>query len=206
MKVREMISGARVVPIVTVYDEKEGLNLVKALAAGGVKAFEITLRSPFGLDTITKAKANFPELKVGAGTVTTAREFEAALKAGADFVVTPGINAKFASDIAAFKAPVLVGASTAGEIMLAADYGHYTLKFYHALASGGVVALKAFAKPFSQVKFVPAGGIDATNAREFLALENVLALASSSWINPKELVLDKNYERITAVAKKALEI
>lgn len=200
------LATAKIVPIVTIYEEKEALNLAKALIDGGATALEVTLRSPFGLNAIKQIKKEFPKTLVAAGTVTNIKEFEAALKVGADFIITPGFSEKFAQQIAPFKAAVLPGVATASDIMSAAECGYYTLKFYHAVLCGGVEAIKAYSKPFSHIKFIPTGGINASNAREFLSHPNVVALGSSSWVNPKELVLDKNYERITLLTKKAFEI
>ena len=202
----KQLGAAKIIPIVTIYEEREAINLARALIDGGARVLEITLRSPHGLGAIARIKAEFPRVVVAAGTVTNVREFEAALKAGADFIITPGFSEKFATQIAPFRANVLPGVATASEIMTAADFGYYTLKFYHAVLAGGAAAITAFAKPFSHIRFVPTGGINAANAREFLAHPNVVALGSSSWVNPKELVLDKNYERITMLMKRALEI
>jgi len=174
---------APVIPVLVIDDIDHALPIAEALVAGGLPALEVTLRTPCALDAIRIMK-QVPGATVGAGTVLTPDDLERALDAGAEFIVSPGITPRLGEAAARSGAAFLPGTANAADIMLALELGFSRLKFFPAIASGGVPALKAITGPFGQVKFCPTGGITQDTAPEWLALDAVLCVGGS-WMVPK---------------------
>jgi 2-dehydro-3-deoxyphosphogluconate aldolase / (4S)-4-hydroxy-2-oxoglutarate aldolase len=170
--------------------------------AGGIRMLEVTLRSPVALACIEAIAREVPEAVVGAGTVRSASDAQAAVLAGARFAVSPGYTRAVGKACRDLGIALLPGVATGSEIMLAQEDGYTNLKFFPALQAGGLPMLKAWQGPFADVRFCPTGGIGAANAREFLALPNV-ACVGGSWIAPVEALAAGDWGRITQLAAEA---
>lgn len=174
---------APVIPVLVIEDLDHARPIAEALVAGGLPALEVTLRTPCALEAIKRMK-QVPGAVVGAGTVLSPDDLDRALDAGAEFIVSPGLTPKLGEAAARSGAAFLPGAGNAADIMLAMEFGFSRLKFFPAVASGGVPALKAITGPFGQVRFCPTGGITQETAPEWLALDAVLCVGGS-WMVPK---------------------
>ena len=184
MKAIELIMRtAPVIPGLVVDDAKHARPIAQALVAGGLKVLEVTLRTPAALDVIAEMKA-VPGAIVGAGTVLNEADLRASIDAGAEFIVSPGLTEPLGKAAIASGIPFLPGIANAGDIMRGLDMGLAHFKFFPAEASGGIAALKALAAPFHQCRFCPTGGITATTAPNWLALEPVLCVGGS-WVVEK---------------------
>lgn len=186
-------------PVIVINDITEAIPLAQALVAGGVRMLEITLRTGLGLEAIKIIKQTVPDAIVGAGTVTNATQFEAALSQGAEFVVSPGISTELLRVAQEWNGPYLPGVATASEVMQARNAGFRYQKLFPAEVLGGVSALKALAGPFNDVRFCPTGGVGQGNYQDYLAQENVFAVGGS-WLTPKELVQTGNWSAIESLA------
>ncbi|MEQ8401377.1 MAG: 2-dehydro-3-deoxy-phosphogluconate aldolase [Roseitalea porphyridii] len=196
-----IMEGQPVIPVIVIDDAGSAAPLARALAAGGLPAVEITLRTEAALDAIAAIASEVPEAIVGAGTALDAGQYEAAVAAGARFVVSPGFTPDLA-DAAEGSVPLLPGCVTPSEIMAALAEGYTHLKFFPAGQAGGVAYIKALASPFSAVRFCPTGGVSPDNAGDYLALPNVVCVGGS-WVAPKEAVAGGDWDRITALAQEA---
>ena len=196
-----IMTAQPVIPVLKIAKASDAVPLARALAAGGLPAVEITLRTPAALDAIRAVAAEVPEAIVGAGTILDARQFDAAADAGARFVVSPGFTPQLAA-AAEGRAPLLPGAITPGEIMAAAEAGYSVLKFFPAGQAGGAAFLEALASPFAGIRFCPTGGIGPDNAGRYLALGNVVCVGGS-WVAPDALVAAGRWSEITGLARRA---
>jgi len=174
---------APVIPVLVIDDAAHGVPIAQALVAGGLPVLEVTLRTPAALDVI-RAMKTVPGAVVGAGTVLNARDLDASLEAGAEFIVSPGLTAGLAQAAAKTGVPFLPGTANASDIMLGLDLGLTRFKFFPAEASGGIAALKAISGPFGEVRFCPTGGITQATAGNWLALDAVLCVGGS-WLVPQ---------------------
>ena len=169
---------APVIPVLVIEDVAHALPVAQALVAGGLFALEVTMRTPCALDVIREMK-QVPGAVVGAGTVLNPRDLDAALEAGAEFIVSPGLTPALGAAAIASGVPFLPGTANAADIMLGLDMGLTRFKFFPAEASGGMAALKAIAAPFGMARFCPTGGITPASAPQWLALEAVLCVGGS---------------------------
>jgi 2-dehydro-3-deoxyphosphogluconate aldolase/(4S)-4-hydroxy-2-oxoglutarate aldolase len=192
---------APVIPVLVVDDASIAGALAAALVAGGLPALEVTLRTPEALDVI-REMAKIEGGVVGAGTLLTSKDVEAAKEAGATFGVAPGATARLLDACEANDLPLLPGAATATESMALLERGYTVQKFFPAAANGGAPALKAIGAPIPQVKFCPTGGVSLANANEYLSLPNVLCVGGS-WVAPIDLVKASDWAGITALAAQA---
>jgi 2-dehydro-3-deoxyphosphogluconate aldolase/(4S)-4-hydroxy-2-oxoglutarate aldolase len=183
MNIDAIMRTAPVIPVIVIEDEAHAVPLAEALVAGGLRVLEVTLRTPAALPAI-RAMKQVPGAIVGAGTVTNPRELDAALEAGSEFVVSPGLTDTLGKAAIAAGVPFLPGIANAGDIMRGLDLGLDRFKFFPAMAAGGLPALKALAAPFGQCRFCPTGGISLDNAAEWLAFDPVLCVGGS-WVSPK---------------------
>ena len=174
---------APVIPVLVIDDLAHAVAIAEALVAGGLPALEVTLRTPCALDVI-RAMKQVPGAVVGAGTVLNPRELDAALEAGAEFIVSPGLTPALGKAAVEAGVPFLPGTANAADVMLGLDLGLAHFKFFPAEASGGIAALKAIAAPFGMAKFCPTGGITLASAADWLAIDRVLCVGGS-WIVPK---------------------
>jgi 2-dehydro-3-deoxyphosphogluconate aldolase / (4S)-4-hydroxy-2-oxoglutarate aldolase len=196
---RDLLSISPVVPVVVLDSAADAVPLARALARGGVRIMEITLRTAAGLEAIERVAAEVPETTVGAGTVTTPEEVAAAVKAGAQFIVTPGATDRLLAAALDTGLPLLAGASTLTEILRLREHGQQAVKFFPAEASGGAAYLKAVAGPVPDVSFCPTGGIGPANAAEYLALPNV-GCVGGSWLTPAAAVRAGDWAAIERLA------
>ena len=171
---------APVIPVLVIDDLAHAVPIAQALVAGGLPALEVTLRTPCALDVI-RAMKQVPGAVVGAGTVLNHRDLDAALEAGAQFIVSPGLTPALGKAAVAAGVPFLPGTANASDVMLGLDLGLTHFKFFPAAASGGIAALKAIAAPFGMARFCPTGGITLATAPDWLALDAVLCVGGS-WI------------------------
>lgn len=179
----EIMRMAPVIPVLVVEDVAHALPIANALVAGGLPVLEVTLRTPCALDVIREMR-KVSGAVVGAGTVLNPDDLDAALKAGAEFIVSPGLTKKLAKAAIKSKVPFLPGTANASDIMQGLDLGLSRFKFFPAEASGGIAALKAIAAPFGMARFCPTGGITQASAPDWLALDAVLCVGGS-WLVPK---------------------
>lgn len=198
----DLLSISPVVPVVVIDDVADAVPLARALARGGVRIMEITLRTGAGLGAIERVAAEVPETMVGAGTVTTPDEAEAALKAGSRFLVTPGATDRLLTAVLDTGLPILAGASTLTEILRLREHGQQAVKFFPAEAAGGTAYLSAVAGPVPDVRFCPTGGITPRNAGEYLALPNV-GCVGGSWLTPRAQVRAGEWAAIERLAAEA---
>lgn len=196
-----MMRLAPVIPVIVIDEEAHAVPLAEALVAGGLRVLEVTLRTPAALPAI-RAMKQVEGAIVGAGTVTNPRELDAALEAGSEFIVSPGLTEPLGRAAIASGVPFLPGIANAGDIMRGLDLGLDRFKFFPAMAAGGLPALKALAAPFGNVRFCPTGGISLANAPEWLAFEPVLCVGGS-WVAPRGA---PDGAAITAAAREAAEL
>jgi 2-dehydro-3-deoxyphosphogluconate aldolase / (4S)-4-hydroxy-2-oxoglutarate aldolase len=182
-RIDELMRVAPVIPVIVIDEIAHAIPLAEALVAGGLRVLEVTLRTPAALEAITAMKAVKGAI-VGAGTVTSPRDLEAALAAGSEFIVSPGLTEPLGKAAIASGVPFLPGIANAGDIMRGLDLGLDRFKFFPAMAAGGLPALKALAAPFGQCRFCPTGGIGPENAAEWLAFAPVLCVGGS-WVAPR---------------------
>jgi len=181
--IEAIMRAAPVIPVIVIDDIAHAVPLAEALVAGGLPALEVTLRTPQALDAI-RAMKQVKGAIVGAGTVVNQADLEAALDAGCEFIVSPGLTPALAQAAIQHDVAFLPGIANAGDIMMGLDLGLTHFKFFPAMAAGGLPALKALAAPFGQCKFCPTGGISLANAAEWLAFDPVLCVGGS-WVAPK---------------------
>lgn len=197
-----IMSGQPVIPVIVIDDAAAAVPLARALAAGGLKAVEITLRTDAALDAIRAVADEVPEAIVGAGTALNEKQFDQAVAAGSRFVVSPGFTRPLALHAARGDVPLLPGTSSPSEIMDALDCGYSLLKFFPAEQSGGAGYLKALASPFGGVRFCPTGGVSLANAPDYLKLPNVICVGGS-WVAPSEAMRTGDWATITRLAREA---
>jgi 2-dehydro-3-deoxyphosphogluconate aldolase/(4S)-4-hydroxy-2-oxoglutarate aldolase len=191
-----------VIPVIVIDRVADAVPLAQALLAGGVRVLEVTLRTPVALQAIREIVAAVPEAIVGAGTLRTAADVNAARQAGCSFGVSPGLTPALARACRDTALPLLPGVATASEVLAAQDEGLSFLKFFPATAAGGLPLLKALAGPFPDISFCPTGGITPETAPQFLALGNV-RVCGGSWLTPADAVAAGDWARITALARAA---
>lgn len=201
IRAAEICRLAPVVPVLVIDDIAHAKKLAEALIAGGLPALEVTLRTAVALDAI-RAMAEVPGGVVGAGTLLTPADVKAAKAAGAMFGVSPGATERLLDACAEYELPLLPGAATATEVMLLLEMGYTVQKFFPAEQSGGAAYLKSIGSPIPQVSFCPTGGISLKNARDYLALTNILCVGGS-WVAPKDAMQRGDWTAITTLAAEA---
>ncbi|GGL60792.1 bifunctional 4-hydroxy-2-oxoglutarate aldolase/2-dehydro-3-deoxy-phosphogluconate aldolase [Wenxinia marina] len=197
----ELCGLAPVIPVLVVSDASSAADLARALVAGGLPALEVTLRTPAALDAI-REMATVEGGVVGAGTLMSEKDVEAAKEAGATFGVSPGATDRILDAAEANDLPLLPGAATPSEVMRLLERGYSVMKFFPAEVNGGVPALKAIGAPIPQVRFCPTGGIDLARAPSYLALPNVMCVGGS-WVAPPDKVKAGDWEGIARLAAEA---
>ena len=197
-----LLGKNRVIPVLMFDSARQGVAVVRALAAGGVSVAEVTLRTSAGLDAIRAIAEECPDVLVGAGTVLSAKDLDNSLKAGAKFIVTPGTSPKLREALVTAPVPVLAGAVTISEMLTLAELGFTEMKFFPAGAAGGLDYLKSVAGPCPHLKFCPTGGVGPKNMADFLALPNIFAVGGS-WLTPKAAVDAGDMATLTRLAQEA---
>jgi len=195
----ELVSYGPVIPVIVLHRVSDAVPLARALLAGGVRVLEVTLRTPVALACMAAIVREVPEAIVGAGTIRSVADAEAAKDAGCRFGVSPGWVSNIGHACRNLGLPLLPGVATASEVMAANAAGYDFLKFFPATAAGGIPMLKALAGPFPDVVFCPTGGITPDTAPQFLGLPNV-KVCGGSWLTPQDAVDAGDWDRITALA------
>ncbi len=202
MNIRDIVALAPVIPVLTVTDVNAAAPLARALAAGGLRVLEVTMRTPVALAAIEAMRRAVPEAIVGVGTLTRPVDFAGAGRAGAQFGVTPGLTPELAAAARGARFPLLPGVMTPTELIGARALGYDVLKLFPAQQAGGIAMLKALGAPFPDVLFCPTGGITRASAADFLALPNVVCVGGS-WLAPAELMAAGDWAAIEALARDA---
>ena len=201
----QKVKNAKVIPVLKFENTEDAMNTINALSAGGIQIAEITYRTEKASECIKMISQKFPDMLVGAGTITNVKKAKDAVLNGAKFIVMPGYDKKTVSWCIRKKIPVVPGVATPSEIMKAVNKGINVLKLFPAEVSGGIKLLRALKGPFYDVNFIPTGGITSENAKEFLALSNVIAVGGT-WIAGEDAVKNKQWQLITQEAEKIREI
>ena len=205
--IEDIIAQTRVIPVITVDDARDAVPLCRALAKGGLRVAEITFRTAAAKEALTLVARELPEVLLGAGTVTTAEEAQAAAEAGARFALAPGCNPKVIAAARAAGMQFFPGICTPSDIEMALEAGCTTLKFFPAEAAGGRLMLEAISTPYKHrgVRFIPTGGITANNLAPWLAVAGVMACAGT-WMAPQSRILAKDWAEITTLATEAVAL
>ena len=198
----EKLENAALVPVVALNDAKKAVPLSKALYKGGIPAIEVTFRTDAAEEAIKLIAKECPEMFVGAGTVINAKQAETAVKAGAQFLVSPGFVEEVADWAISNNIPYLPGVCTPSDVMNVLLKGLEVMKFFPAEASGGTNMLKNLGGPFPQVKFMVTGGISPKNMEEYIKTKNVIALGGS-WVSKSDLIDNNEWDTITELSLEA---
>ncbi|MEM0514402.1 bifunctional 4-hydroxy-2-oxoglutarate aldolase/2-dehydro-3-deoxy-phosphogluconate aldolase [Pseudoalteromonas sp. YIC-827] len=205
MAIEQILASAPVVPVVVIERLEDAAPLAQALYKGGLRALEITLRTSVAAQAVKIMKETVPEAYVGTGTVIDKATFEASVNAGADFMVSPGVNDELLALASQSDIPFLPGAATPSEVMKLAERGFSFLKFFPAAAAGGPAMLKSIGGPLPDIKFCPTGGISLQSAPEYLALDNVVCVGGT-WMLDKKLIENKDWQAIEELARQASQL
>lgn len=205
MNIRDILRASPVIPVLTVHDVAQAAPLARALVDGGLKVLELTLRTPCALEALGRMRAAAPEAIIGAGTLTRPEDFAAAVAAGAQFGVTPGLTPALVAAAAHLDLPLLPGVMTPTELIAARAAGFTACKLFPAQQAGGVGMLKALAGPFPDSVFCPTGGVTRQNAAEYLAQPNVLCVGGS-WLVPHEALDLGDWGAIEMLARDAASL
>ncbi|GAA9928287.1 bifunctional 4-hydroxy-2-oxoglutarate aldolase/2-dehydro-3-deoxy-phosphogluconate aldolase [Helicobacter pylori] len=204
-KIIEVLQISPIIPVVVIENIKDAVPLAQSLVEGGIHIIEVTLRSSCALEAIELIAKNVPKMRVGVGTILNPTQLEQAQNRGAEFLISPGLTIKLLEYAKKKDMPLIPGVSSSSEVMQALELGYSALKFFPAEYCGGVKLLNAFNGPFKGVRFCPTGGISADNMRSYLNLENVLCVGGS-WLTPKNLIQNKEWDKITEICKRSLAL
>ena len=204
-EVLEQIQKIGIVPVVVINDAKDAAPLAKALCEGGLPCAEVTFRTDAAEESIRIMSEQFPEMLVGAGTVLTTEQVDRAVAAGAKFIVSPGLNPRIVKYCVEKGILITPGCANPSDVEQALENGLEVVKFFPAEAAGGLKMIKAMAAPYVDVKFMPTGGINQNNVREYLAYTRILA-CGGSWMVKGDLVDAGEFDKIRELAAEAVEI
>ncbi|MBE5871960.1 MAG: bifunctional 4-hydroxy-2-oxoglutarate aldolase/2-dehydro-3-deoxy-phosphogluconate aldolase [Lachnospiraceae bacterium] len=202
-KVIDKISKIGIVPVIALDDAKDAAPLAKALSEGGIDCAEVTFRTAAAKDTIRIIAKNYPDMLVGAGTVLTQKQVDEAVEAGAEFIVSPGLNPQVVAYCIEKGVPVVPGTSTPSDVETALSLGLEVVKFFPAEAAGGIGMIKAMSAPYGGVKFMPTGGINADNLNQYLDFSKVIA-CGGSWMVKKDLIKAGDFDKIKELTEQAV--
>ena len=197
-----LLDRVPVIPVVVIDDLDHAVPIAKALVAGGLPVIELTLRTPVALDAIERIAGEVPEIFLGAGTIVDPGQAKQAAAAGAQFLVSPGSTRTILGAMTDTGLPHLPGVATVSEIMTALEAGYTELKFFPAEAAGGAPYLKSVGSPIPAARFCPTGGVSTSNAAQYLSLPNV-GCVGGSWITPADVLVARDWARITELAADA---
>lgn len=199
----DIMALSPVIPVLAIGNVDQAIPLARALADGGLKVLEVTLRTPCALEAIQRIASSIDDVCIGAGTVLTGQDLDLAQAAGARFAVSPGATAALLTAARRSGLPFLPGIATPSEIMTALEAGFDCLKFFPAEAAGGIAMLKSFGGPFPGVSFCPTGGVREETLASYLALKNVAAVGGT-WLAPADLLAQQEWRKIQTLAESAL--
>lgn len=194
-----------IVPVVKIENAVDAEPLAKALIAGGLPLAEITFRTDAAAEAIARMVKAYPDMLIGAGTVLTPEQADSAVRAGAKFIVSPGFNPRVVKHCITKGYPVVPGCSTCGEMEQAMELGLDVVKFFPAEASGGLAVLKAVSAPYSKLKFMPTGGIDATNILTYLKFPKIVACGGSFMVKDA-LIKAGKFDEIERLTREAVAL
>lgn len=203
--VLERIEECKVVPVVALEKEEDALPLAEALIAGGLPCAEVTFRTAAAETAIRFMKGAYPEMLVGAGTVLTVDQVDQAVAAGAEFIVSPGFDAEIVDHCIANELPVFPGCITPTEIAQAVRRGVDVIKFFPAEQSGGLSTIKALAAAYTNLRFMPTGGIGINNLNHYLAFDKIVA-CGGSWMVKGDLIRGKDFNRVRELTAEAVAV
>ena len=198
----ERLRKIKIVPVVKLSDPKHAVPLAKALVEGGLPCAEVTFRTAAAAESIRLMKEACPEMLVGAGTVLTNDQVNEAIAAGAEFIVSPGLNPRTVRYCQERQIPILPGVATASEIEQALELGITKVKFFPAEANGGLPAIKALAAPYNMMEFMPTGGVNPGNVKDYLGFSKIYA-CGGTWMVSEELMEKGEFEKIKELTKQA---
>ena len=201
----EQLGRYGIVPVVVLNDAKKALPLAKALCDGGLPCAEVTFRTDAAEESIRIMSREFPDMLIGAGTVLSTEQVDRAVAAGAKFIVSPGLNPQVVTYCQEKNIPIVPGVVTPTEMEQAMELGLKIVKFFPAEPSGGLAMIKAVAAPYTMLKFMPTGGINAKNVRDYLAYDKILA-CGGSWMVKGSLIDEDRFDEIKAMCREAVEI
>ncbi|KGQ37989.1 bifunctional 4-hydroxy-2-oxoglutarate aldolase/2-dehydro-3-deoxy-phosphogluconate aldolase [Gallibacterium genomosp. 1] len=202
---KDVFSASPVIPVMVIKKLEDALPMAKALQAGGINVFEITLRSAVALDAIKLLSKEVPDALVGAGTVLSAEQYDQAVAAGAKFVISPGATPALLEHAAAREVPLIPGTATPSEMMQALELGYSYVKFFPAEINGGAAALKAISAALPQLSFCPTGGVSPKNVASYVAV-NCVKTVGGSWMIPNDAVEAGDWAKVTQLTKEAVEL
>jgi len=205
MNILSIMSSGPVIPVIVIDRLEDAVPLARALVTGGVRVLELTLRTPVALKAIEAIANEVEGAIIGVGTITRPEDFDASVKAGALFGVSPGLTPELVAASRDSSLPLLPGVMTPSDVIAARAAGFTELKLFPAQQAGGVGMLKALGGPFPELSFCPTGGIGAATAPDFLALPNVVCVGGS-WLTPGDAVAARDWGRITALARDAARL
>ncbi len=201
----ENLMGFGVVPVVVIDREEDAVPLAEALMKGGLKCAEVTFRTEAAAGAIKKMTESFPEMLVGAGTVLSIEQVDRALEAGAKFIVSPGFDSEVVDYCLNKKITVFPGVATPSEALQGVKRGLKILKFFPAEQAGGIPMIKAMSAPYTGIRFMPTGGINEKNLRDYLSNDKVAA-CGGSWMVKGSLIKEGNFKKIEELTREAVEI
>jgi 2-dehydro-3-deoxyphosphogluconate aldolase/(4S)-4-hydroxy-2-oxoglutarate aldolase len=202
-EILQKISNYGIVPVIKIDDAANAVPLARALSDGGLPVAEVTFRTAAAEEAITRISKELPGMLVGAGTVLTTEQVDRAVNAGAKFIVSPGLNPKIVKYCVDKGIPVTPGCANPSDVEAAIELGLEVVKFFPAEAAGGVKMIKAMSAPYTGVKFMPTGGIDAKNLNDYLSFEKIIA-CGGSWMVNESFINNKEFDKITALTREAV--
>lgn len=201
----EELSSLGVVPVVVLKHSEDAVSLAEALCRGGLPCAEVTFRTEAAEESIRLMSRAFPQMLVGAGTVLTVEQVDRAAAAGAKFMVSPGFDPEIVDYCMAKDILVIPGCVTPSEVAQGVKRGLKVLKFFPSEQAGGAAMLRAMAAPYTDVKFMPTGGVSAKNLEEYLSFDRIAA-CGGSWMVKSDLIDGKQFDRIEALTREAVEL
>lgn len=203
--IAERIRKIRIVPVIKIEDAKDAVPLAEALSKGGLPCAEVTFRTSEAAEAIRRMREHCPDMLVGAGTVLRAEQVDVAIEAGAEFIVSPGLNPRTVKYCQEKGIPIFPGVATASEIEQALELGLSVVKFFPAEVNGGLPAIKALSAPYTEVEFMPTGGVNPGNVKDYLACSRVIA-CGGTWMVPGNLMKEKRFDEIERLTREAAEL
>lgn len=204
MEIIEKIKAIGIVPVIKIDNAKDAVPLANALCEGGIPCAEVTFRTSAAKDAIKEISQNCPQMLVGAGTVLTPEQADEAVTAGAKFIVSPGLNPKTVKHCIEKGIPIIPGTANPSDVELAIELGLNVVKFFPAEAAGGLNMIKAMSAPYSNMLFMPTGGIGPQNLNSYLDFPKIIA-CGGSWMAPDTLISAGEFNKIRLLAKEAVE-
>ncbi len=201
----EQIQSFGVVPVVVLHDAEDAMPLAKALVEGGLPCAEVTFRTEAAEESIRRMSEGYPEMLVGAGTVLTTEQVDRAVGAGAKFIVSPGFDPEIVDYCLKKEIPIFPGCITPSEVAQAVKRGLKVVKFFPAEQFGGVETIKALAAPYTTMKFMPTGGVNAKNLKDYLSCDKIIA-CGGSWMVKGDLIKSGRFDQIKKLTEEAVSL